>query len=343
MAVEIRFTAASVAKVRFAVSPLGETVLALRVLLGTGGHAVHRPWVRRARPLLAGEREVPLLRTLIAGPLPSFLFPAPQERLPSMAAELDLLRGTEEAFFRREYGAVAGVPAEEVPGPARVLPRLAEALHRCHEVLIAPQWGRMRAVLEADLGRRALTLVDGGVQALFTELHGDVAWEGGQLVVHGRRGPHTVHTVDAGGHGLVLLPSVFNWPNVGVDKSPVTAASIRYPAVGVGSLWEPPPQTLTGLAPVLGHTRAALLAALAEPMTTAALASRLGITPSAVSQHLGALRGADLVWTRRTGRTALHLRTERANHLLGVPGTSAAPSSGAAGWDSRPGAGAVGT
>lgn len=320
MAVEIRFTAASVAKVRFAVSPLGETVLALRILLGTSGHAVHQPWVRQARPLLAGEHELPLLRALIAGPLPSFLFPVPRQRLASMATELDVLLATEEDFFRHEYGAVLGVPAEEVPKPAAVLPRLAEALHRCYELLIAPHWGRMCAVLEADIGRRALTLVDGGVQALFAELHRDVAWDGGQLVVHGRRSPHSVCTVDTAGHGLVLLPSVFNWPNVGVDKSPVTAASIRYPAVGVGLLWEPPPLTLTGLAPVLGHTRTEILAALAEPLTTAALATRLGITPSAVSQHLGALRGAGLVSTQRRGRTALHLRTERAAQLFGISG-----------------------
>ncbi|MGV9563039.1 DUF5937 family protein [Streptomyces sp. NPDC003480] len=319
MAVEIRFTAASVARVRFAVSPLGETVLALRVLLGTGGHAAHRPWVRRARPLLAGERELPLLRAVLAGPLPSFLFPVPQERLPSMATELDLLRATEETFFRREYGAVLGVPGEEVPAPAAVLPRLAGAVHRCHELLIAPYWARMRAILEADVGRRALTLVDGGVQALFSELHRDIAWEDGQLVVHGRRTPHSVRTVDSGGHGLVLLPSVFNWPHVGVDESPVTTASIRYPAVGIGLLWEDrPPSPPTGLAPVLGYTRTALLTALAEPLTTAALAVRLGITPSAVSQHLGTLRGAGLVSTQRRGRTALHLRTERADHLLGT-------------------------
>ncbi|MET7700542.1 DUF5937 family protein [Streptomyces sp. NPDC005485] len=319
MAVEIRFTAASIARVRFALSPLGETVLALRILLGTGGHAVHQPWVRRARPLPADDPELPLLRALIAGPMPSFLFPVPQERLPSMAAELDVLRATEETFFRQEYGAVLGVPVEDTPDPATVLPRLAEALHRCHELLIAPHWGRMRAVLEADVGRRALTLVDGGVQALFDELHRDIAWDDGQLVVHGRRTPHAVCTVDTGGHGLVLLPSVFNWPNVGVDKSPIAAASIRYPAVGVGLLWEQPAPVQSGLAPVLGHTRTALLAALAEPLSTAALADRLGVTPSAVSQHLGALRGADLVSTRRKGRTALHLRTERATHLFDTP------------------------
>ncbi|MGV9990185.1 DUF5937 family protein [Streptomyces sp. NPDC003374] len=320
MAVGIRFTAASVARVRFALSPLGETVLALRILLGgAGGHAVHRPWADGARPLLTGERELPLLRALIAGPLPSFLFPVPEERLPSAATELEALRATEETFFRREYGAVTGVPAEDAPAPESVLPRLAGALHRCHELLVAPHWGRMRAVLEADVARRALTLVDGGVQALFAGLHEDIAWDGGQLVVNGRRTPRAAHTVDTRGHGLVLLPGVFNWPDVGVDKSPVAAASIRYPALGVGLLWERPATAPAGLAAVLGRTRTALLTALAEPLTTTALAGRLGITPSAVSQHLGALRAAGLVSTRRTGRTALHLRTERAAHLLDAP------------------------
>lgn len=327
MGVEIGFSAASVARVRFAVSPLGETVLALRVLLGTGGHAVHRPWVRRAGPLLAGEPELPLLRALLTGPMPSFLFPVPPERLPSLGTELDLLRATDADFFRREYGAVLsgrrslGLSAGRIPEPEAVLPRLAEALHRCHGTLLAPHWGRLRAILEADIARRALTLVDGGVQALFAELHPDITWDDGQLVVRGRHNPRTAHRVDPGRHGLVLLPSAFNWPDVGVDKSPLTTASVRYPATGVGLLWEPPAPQLAGLAPVLGHARTEILAALAEPRTTPALAALLGITPSAVSQHLGALRGAGLVATERQGRTALHLRTERASRLL-EPGRS---------------------
>ncbi|NBE56691.1 ArsR/SmtB family transcription factor [Streptomyces boluensis] len=317
MAVEFGLTAASVARVRFAVSPLGETVLALRILLGTGGHPVHRPWARRARPLLAGEPELPLLRALLGGgSMPSFLFPVPPERLPSLPTELELLRATDEEFFRREYGEVVGVPAARAPQPAAVLPRLAEALLRCHDAVLAPHWGRLRALLEADVARRALTLVDGGVRALLDDLHEDIAWDDGQLVVRSPRAPRTTHRVDPGRHGLVLLPSAFNWPHVGVDKSPRTTASIRYPAAGVGLLWEPPAPQLSGLAPVLGRTRTELLAALTEPLTTPALAARLGVTPSAVSQHLGALRGAGLVATQRRGRTALHLRTERADALL---------------------------
>ncbi|MEU9075588.1 helix-turn-helix domain-containing protein [Kitasatospora sp. NPDC048538] len=225
MAVEIRLSAAEVARVRFAVSPLAETVLGVRAALGAGGHDVHRPWVREAREVLAGEPELGLLRALLEGCLPSFLFPAPGERLPAFEAELAAVRTAEAAYVAAECTAALGPRARGLPAPAALTERVADALARCHERLVAPHWGRMRAVLEADLGRRAVALVDGGVEGLFAQLHGDVVWREG------------------------------------------------------------------------------------EPLSTPALADRLGVTPGAVSQHLGALRGAGLVATRRCGRTALHLRT----------------------------------
>ncbi len=322
VAVEIRLSAAEVARVRLAVSPLTETVLGLRVALGVGGHQVHRPWVREARPALAAEPELPLLRTLVEGCLPAFLFPLPDERVPAFGTELAGLRAADPDWVAAEC--LAGLGAARVrglPEPAELLARAADALERCHARLVAPHWGRMRAVLEADLGRRAVALVDGGVEGLFADLHGDVVWREGELLVGGRRRPTAPGgapwTVAAGGHGLVLMPSVFVWPDVLVDHAPRAAASIRYPAAGVGLLWERPRPTSNGLAAVLGRTRAALLDALGEPLSTPELADRLGVSPSAVSQHLGALRGAGLVTTRRTGRTALHLRTGTGTALNG--------------------------
>ncbi|MER5202445.1 DUF5937 family protein [Streptomyces sp. NPDC002825] len=319
MAVEIRLSAAEVARVRLAVSPLAETVLGVRAALGVGGHEVHRPWVREAQPVLAQEPESPLLRTLLEGCLPSFLFPVPEERLPAFEAEAAVLRATDPEYVAAECAAALGTRSGRLPGPAVLLERVADALTRCHARLVAPHWGRMRAVLEADLGRRAMALVDGGVEGLFAQLHGDVVWREGELVVHGRRRSGAAWTVEADGHGLVLMPSVFGWPDVIVDYSPRTAASIRYPASGVGLLWEQPRATSAGLSAVLGRTRAALLAELGEPLSTPDLAARLGVTAGAVSQHLGALRGAGLVATHRTGRTAVHLRTRTGTALTAEP------------------------
>jgi DNA-binding transcriptional ArsR family regulator len=70
------------------------------------------------------------------------------------------------------------------------------------------------------------------------------------------------------------------------------------------------------LSALLGRTRAAMLAALAEPATTSALAARLDVTAGAVSQHLNVLRDAGLVTTARDGRQVLHVRTSRADALL---------------------------
>jgi len=319
MAVEIRLSAAEVARVRLAVSPLAETVLGVRAALGLGGHEIHRSWVREAEPVLAGEPALPLLRMLLEGCLPSFLFPVPKERLPSFDAELAGLRATDLAYVAAECAAALGARVGELPESAVLLERVADGLTRCYARLVAPHWGRMRAVLEADLDRRAVALVDGGVEGLFAELHGDVVWQEGELVVHGRRRSGSLWTVEAGGQGLVLMPSVFGWPDVIVDYSPHTAASIRYPAPGVGLLWEQPRPMPTGLTAVLGRTRAAMLAELGEPLSTPDLAARLGVTASAVSQHLGALRSAGLVTTRRTGRTAVHLRTQTGTALTAKP------------------------
>ncbi|WP_052069069.1 ArsR/SmtB family transcription factor [Streptacidiphilus albus] len=319
MAVEIRLSAAEVARVRLAVSPLAETVLGVRTALGVGGHGVHRAWVREARPVLAGEPELPLLRTLLEGCLPSFLLPVPEERLPVFDTELAGLRAADPVYVAAECAAALGARAGELPGAAVLLERVADALVRCYVRLVAPHWGRMRAVLEADLGKRALALVDGGVEGLFAQLHGDVVWRDGELVVHGRRRSGAQWTVETDGHGLVLMPSVFGWPDVIVDYSPRTTASIRYPASGVGLLWEQPRPTSAGLTAVLGRTRAALLAELGEPLSTPDLAARLGVTAGAVSQHLGALRGAGLVTTHRTGRTAVHLRTQTGTALTARP------------------------
>jgi DNA-binding MarR family transcriptional regulator len=63
-----------------------------------------------------------------------------------------------------------------------------------------------------------------------------------------------------------------------------------------------------------------LLALLGEPASTTGLASRLGVTPSAVSQHLQVLAAAGLVTRTRAGRAVLYQRTETGARLTGPGG-----------------------
>jgi DNA-binding transcriptional ArsR family regulator len=71
---------------------------------------------------------------------------------------------------------------------------------------------------------------------------------------------------------------------------------------------------------LLGAPRARLLEALCSPATTTALARRLAVTPSAVSQHLAVLHRGGLVDRHRSGRTVLYQTSELGLALLdGAP------------------------
>ena len=85
-----------------------------------------------------------------------------------------------------------------------------------------------------------------------------------------------------------------------------------------GALWETErianPAAVAG---VLGETRASLLAALGDPASSTELGVRFDVTPSAVNQHLRALRDAGLLVSTRYGRSVLYLRSELGSALLG--------------------------
>ena len=69
-----------------------------------------------------------------------------------------------------------------------------------------------------------------------------------------------------------------------------------------------------------------LLTALRSPATTTALARRLGVTPSAVSQHLTVLYRGGLVDKRRSGRAVLYQTTALGLALLGDEAAGAGAS-----------------
>jgi len=121
----------------------------------------------------------------------------------------------------------------------------------------------------------------------------------------------------------VLMPSVFNWPQVSLSLATSTHTILMYPARGTATVWEG--GAWAGLASereeaaeaLLGAPRVRLLTALRSPATTTALARRLGVTPSAVSQHLAVLHRGGLVDKRRSGRAVLYQTTALGLALLG--------------------------
>ncbi|MEV4196944.1 helix-turn-helix domain-containing protein [Micromonospora globbae] len=321
--VAIGLSAGAVARIRFAVSCLWEVVASVRVLRDPGDHAVHLPWARRVRPRLAEAGlvgpDAGLLWHLVPPPpgyLADFLTPPPVGLNPDLAAELAALRATAPDTVRahldlypRERGpALAALYADPEAG----LGRLAEEIEAYWRIAVAPDWPRIRLLVDADVAARARRLAEDGAGGLLNDLHEQVRWEDDTLLIAQR---HCLAPDVADGPGLVLVPSVFAWPSV-LSVSAGDAPQLAYPARGIGLLWERPAAAPDALAAVIGRGRARLLAELAAPLSTTELARRTGMSAGGVSQHLTALRAAGLVVTHRRGRMLLSARTDVAEALL---------------------------
>ena len=180
-----------------------------------------------------------------------------------------------------------------------------------------PRWERMRPVLEADIGYHADLLANGGARSLFSDLHPDLRWSQGTLTINDADEGRSVFRVMLGPDGVVLVPSVFNWPEGSYIKATSSQTMLLYPARGTATVWEDGVSTVSGaLEVLLGAPRARLLGALRSPATTSALALRLGVTPSAVSQHLAVLHRGGLVERQRSGRRVLYQASELGLALL---------------------------
>jgi DNA-binding transcriptional ArsR family regulator len=332
MLLVLELDVADLAATRFAISPLCETLRAVVLLGHPDPPAVNRPWVRWAR----GELErrplrLPRLWPLVVTDLPywpEFLVPAPTGKSPGFDEELARMYATPDepvrASLRRVFGAGPwpDTAKDLFERPQESLAEIAAEFAECHGRLIVPHWERMRSVLDADIAHYAGLLASGGARSLFSGLHPGLRWTDGKLFMTDAE-DGLDRQVTLGPDGLVLVPSVFIWPEWSVKKSTSTQTTLLYPARGVARVWDDlgpggsgGARDLAAVEALLGGPRARLLIALRSPATTSALAGRFGVTPGAVSQHLAVLHRGGLVDRQRSGRTVLYQASELGLALL---------------------------
>jgi hypothetical protein len=335
MALVISLDVAELAATRFAASPLCETIRAVHLLAAPQPSSVNRPWLDWARHQLNKQPlGVPRLWPLVVNGLPSFpefLTPAPPVQWPHFADELDKVAATAAESVRASLCRVFGEgpwpdsARELFEQPRKSLCQITAELADCHDRLIAPHWERIRAVLDADIAYRTGVLASGGARHLFADMHPDLNWEAGTLTLSDADTDPSVFHVRKGPDGVVLMPCVFAWPDVSVNKATSTQTILLYPARGAANVWSPLGEHGVSGTPaehLLGLSRARLLGALRSPATTTTLARQLGVTPSAVSQHLAFLHRGQLVQRQRRGRAVLYQTNDLGLALLGSPRAS---------------------
>jgi DNA-binding transcriptional ArsR family regulator len=337
MLLVLELDVADLAATRFAISPLCETLRALALLGRPDPPSVNLPWVRWARREL--ERRplrLPRLWPLVVTHLPywpEFLVPAPTGKSPEFEEELARMSATPDepvrASLRRVFGAGQWphTARDLFEQPRESLAEIAAELADGHDRLIVPHWERIRSVLDADVAYHAGLLAGAGARSLFGDLHPDLRWSEGKLFMTDAE-DGLDRQITLGPDGLVLVPSVFTWPEWSVKKSTSTQTTLLYPARGVARVWDhlealDPGSSgragdLAAVEALLGAPRARLLSALRSPATTSALAGRFGVTPGAVSQHLAVLYRGGLVDRQRSGRTVLYQASGLGLALLGA-------------------------
>jgi DNA-binding transcriptional ArsR family regulator len=196
---------------------------------------------------------------------------------------------------------------------------LGDLLRDYHRRCVAEYWPAIRAGLEADIAYRVRLGAEHGVARVLATLHPTVRWSDPILHIDV---PGPSHGVELGGRGLVLVPSVFAWPDPFVLLDGNGQPVLLYPARDMLALWIAPTYDRDVLAVLLGTTRASLLVAAACGESTSHLADRLDVSIASVSQHLTALRRAGLIRSIRRGRAIHHDLTPLGVQLLLASGHS---------------------
>ncbi|MDH6706784.1 DNA-binding transcriptional ArsR family regulator [Kitasatospora sp. MAA19] len=329
---EFRLGVDDLAATWFGYSALQETVLSLRARRRPAGYPEQQPWVASWQGRYETLDTV-LLDSLIApvGFVPDFLTPRPAGPRPEFAAELarltatppEVVRADVLAAYQGDHSALPPVLAGLIDDPSALTTRVAEALEAYWARCLSPAWWpRARLVLEADIAHRGRMLSERGAEGLFADLDARLTWHAGVLRLVD---PHPAvravgTTVDVAGRGLVLVPTLFGL-GAQTDVTQVGPPLVCYPARGKATMAEGlgagrPEQPGGPLEGLVGAPRARLLRMLEIPASTTELAHRLGVTPGAVSRHLGALAAAGLLERTRHGRRVLYRRSGLGDALV---------------------------
>jgi DNA-binding transcriptional ArsR family regulator len=317
----LELTPADLATTRFALSPMAELTGALQVLGGrylppgmgnwTAQARQRYQALRRADPALAALTDLLCVTTWI----PDFLSVPSPGMDTTFAGEIAAIRSTPATRARAD---LLRSSAERPLAPALDRPdipaAIAGTLQAAWEQLLAPDWPRLRAILERDVVHRAGLLATYGWARAFDSLAVTLRWKpDGRIEIHALTGPS--HRIQ--GAQLTLVPNGFGGEWLALD--PPRAYAFIYPARGTAALWEAAPPAPDGVDRLIGRSRALLLRALHDPASTSQLSRQLAMSLAGTSTHLSILRQAGLVTRARAGRTVLYRRTPLGDALADNP------------------------
>ncbi|WP_028636263.1 helix-turn-helix domain-containing protein [Nocardioides sp. URHA0032] len=313
------------ARSRFQVSPLAETVAALTVLDAPEPPGV--PWQRTfhvthreayaemladdpLRGAISGWLWRPR-RGSVPGWMGDFLTAPPLGPGASFAAELAQLDAWDDARIRAEIRTMRpDVPLPALLEGGGLRAAVAAILAWVWTATVAADWPRRRRVLEADIVSRTARLATQGWAGVVPTLGRRMDWKGGG---HLQINSYDLPTRDlSAARELTFVPVHSNGQWVAWDLPERFA--VVYPVTGAQAPVDR--GAADGLARLVGTNRARVLVLLDEPHSTTQLAALTGLPLGAVGNHLRVLLDAGAVPRRRSGREVLYWRTSLGDGLV---------------------------
>jgi len=317
--IEVRFDASSIARVRFAGSPIYEAVSWLAItragqahtLLGDPGAAA-RFALRDRCVATAAALVVPWARGQY---MPDFLTPKPPPAADgwALASQLDRISSTAPAtlYMDLEYMQRQNLLAPQLRRSAdsgKLASTVAAGLQRFWTDVIADMWPGLQRSIRQDVVRQTALMAVGGTGTVLNGLHRTLRWSDDTMSIDK---PYR-EKIDFRDGELVLVPSVLGPQRLGAQLWDPDNAMLAYPvAPSDQAFGEESSDTA-----LLGAGRAAVLRALRTPSSTTELRGMLGLSASTISHHLQVLANAGLATSTRQGRFVMYQQTASGSALL---------------------------
>ncbi|MFE7468571.1 ArsR/SmtB family transcription factor [Streptomyces sp. NPDC057499] len=309
---------------RFVVSPLAETVAALKSLArDRPEHPGERAWLDTHLPAYRARQAAdPVAARLVPAVFggnwnADFITPTPTgEGAPDFAAELAPIRATAPERARADLVVSLGGPLPPLLDRDDLAQRAADVLEWVWHRTVLPDWPRRRRIIEADIVARTGQLSRGGWAAALSALRPGMRWLGDSML---RVNAHDYPSKHLSGVRLLLVPVTLRCGWVSWDDDAERYAVV-YPCSGALADADRA-RVPDSLARLLGPARAAVLVLLATPKSTTQLVALTGQGLGSVGRHLKILLDSGLASRRRVGRSVLYFRTEAGDALVSAQRT----------------------
>jgi DNA-binding transcriptional ArsR family regulator len=317
--IEVRFDASSIARVRFAGSPVYEAVSWLAITRAGQAHPLLGDPGAAARFALR-DRCVATAAAMVlpwAGGhyMPDFLTPKPPPASDgwALASQLDHISSTSpecldmQLRYMQHHTPLAA-ELRRTADSGRLASVVAAGLQRFWTEVVAEMWPSLQRSIRQDVVRQTSLMAVGGTGTVLNGLHRTLRWSDGTMHIDK---PYR-EKIDFRDGELVLVPSVLGPQRLAAQVWDPDDAALAYPIAPS----DEPFSDMASDTALLGAGRAAVLRALRSPSSTTELRGMLGLSASTISHHLQVLANAGLATSTRQGRFVMYQQTASGSALL---------------------------